>query len=184
MPESDFSWIGKGKKQIVGLNSLGYQDFSTEVAKRIAAEHDFMITISEADANPATILESMAWGLILVCSQQSGYSGFPSIVNIPTNDLAKAVSVLRELQEIPERKLKEMQIANWELLEGHFNWERFCRRVINAIESDKSPLMEKPHLQNRIKLCLAAYKSPYSIIRPRNMLRTVLNRIKCKISSF
>ena len=41
-----------------------------------------MITLGSADANPTTILEAMAWGLIPVCSVQSGYEGFSSIRNI------------------------------------------------------------------------------------------------------
>ena len=61
-----------------------------------------MITVGSADANPTTILEAMAWGLIPVCSIQSGYKGFSSIPNISIDCIDDALLTIKHLQSIPE----------------------------------------------------------------------------------
>ena len=58
-----------------------------------------MITLGSADANPTTILEAMAWGLIPVCSVQSGYEGFSSIRNISIDCMDDAVATIKHLQK-------------------------------------------------------------------------------------
>ena len=168
MPESLIGWIGRrGRFGIRGLVSLGYQDFSTECAKDLIASYDFMITVSDADANPATILESMAWGLIPVCTPQSGYTGYPGIVNVPLGDVKRTMEILRQLQSWPETKLKEMQAANWQALDTHFNWDRFARQVFGAIESDASSALEDVSPLRKLRIRYAALKRPFMRFRPR-----------------
>jgi glycosyltransferase involved in cell wall biosynthesis len=162
IPNTQISWIGdNSRRTIPGLTPLGYQDFSTEKARRLVAEHDFMITVGKADANPTTILEAMAWGLIPVCSPQSGYSGYSGIVDIPLGNVGRAVKILRDLQDCPGEELKKIQAANWEALDRHFNWERFSAQVIAAIESPASPSLGNEPLGRLIRFYLAASTSPY-----------------------
>lgn len=177
-PETPIGWIGEGRLDIPGLISLGYQDFSTERAKNLVASYDFMITVSEADANPATILESMAWGLIPVCTPQSGYIGYPGIVNVPTGDVKQTVEILRQLQFLPETQLKEMQAANWQILDTHFNWDRFARQVFDAIESDASPELDKVSLLRKLRIRYATLKLPFMrFLRFRYLIYYVLYRM-------
>ena len=75
----EISWIGDGPVPIKGLRALGRLDFTDPAARERIAAFDFMLTVGKADANPTTILEAMAWGLIPVCTAQSGYAGFESI---------------------------------------------------------------------------------------------------------
>ena len=172
MPDTSFSWIGKvGLRKIGGLNQLGYQDFSTAEGKRVVGSQDFMITVGNADANPTTILEAMAWGLIPVCTEQSGYTGYPGIVNIPLDDSQSAVEILGKLQTLPEGKLREMQQQNWLALDKHFNWDRFADQVIEAIESDACPSLKPVSPFHKFRIRLAALTSPYSPLHPKKLVK-------------
>jgi len=142
IPETKIDWIGSGLS-FPHLKPRGSIDFSTPQAKELIQNYDFMITVGNSDPNPTTILESMSWGLIPVCTEQSGYAGYPGIVSLPLDDLPGAERVLRQLQEIPVTQLLEKQHANWKLLDEHFNWDRFTDQVIDAIESDASPPLRR-----------------------------------------
>jgi glycosyltransferase involved in cell wall biosynthesis len=138
LPETEFSWIGSGHR-IAGLRPLGRLDFATEEARRVVAEHDFLLTVGSGDANPTTILEAMAWGLIPVCTPESGYAGHDGVVNVPLRHADRAAEVLRGLQDADAARLVELQRANLDALDRHFNWDRFATQVVDAIESDASP---------------------------------------------
>ena len=71
-----------GGRPIAGFQALGLQDFSAGDARRAVAQFDFMITVGRRDANPTTVLEAMAWGLVPICTPQSGYQDHPGITNI------------------------------------------------------------------------------------------------------
>jgi hypothetical protein len=179
MPELQIGWLGRGqrKQTIDGLFPLGFQDFSTESGQRTVASYDFMITVGKADANPTTILEAMAWGLIPVCTPQSGYNDYPGIVNIPLGDVQQAVAILRGLQEMPEVTLCHMQALNWEALDRHFNWDRFAQQVIDAIESDVCPALDSASWQRKLLIRWSALISPISPWRPHNLARLLARRM-------
>src|SRR5205814_9445177 len=139
--------------------------------KQIIADNDFLITVGTSDPNPTTILEAMGWGLIPVCTPQSGYHGNPGIINIPLNNVTAVVSQLRELQAAPEAELVDRQHVNWKELDQHFNWDRFTNQVIDAIESNESPALLSEPLKRRAQLRWAALTSPFSMIRPTNFAR-------------
>lgn len=170
LPETQISWIGQGKK-IANLRPLGFQDFSTEKSKKIVSKYDFMITVGNSDANPTTILEAMSWGLIPVCTPQSGYEGFPGIINIPIDNIKKATEVINQLQMMDDEKLRSMQVLNWEILSQHFNWDRFTTQVIEALESSSSPNCLKSTFLNNLNIRFSEIFSPYSNWNPRNWLK-------------
>lgn len=169
MPEVEFGWMGRGE-EIPGLKALGRQDFATDEARALVAGYDFMITVGSSDANPRTVVEAMAWGLVPVCTPESGYDGYPGIVSVPLGDADRAVAVLRELQEVPEERLRELQAANREELDRHFNFDRFMEQVFAAIESDESPPLLPVSLGRTLEIRWLALRSPYSVLR-RDKLR-------------
>ena len=169
MPESRISWIGSSDRGIRRLLPLGRQDFSTAAGRSVVAEHDFLLTVGSSDSNPTTILEAAAWGLVPVCTRESGYAGYRGIVNVPLDDPAGAVEVLRGLQQAPEDELEEMRAQNDRLLDEHFTWDRFATQVVEAIESDASPALGYEPLARRLKLRFAALRSPYSVLRRPNL---------------
>jgi glycosyltransferase involved in cell wall biosynthesis len=178
MPNVEFSWIGGGNSRIAGLTSHGFQDFSREGGRKIIAGHDFLITVGNADANPATILEAMAWGLIPVCTPQSGYVGYPGIVNVPLNDVRGVVEILRKLLEMPNEGLREIQTSNWEALNEHFNWDRFAAQIVHAIESNECPDLGVESLSTRFKILYAKLLSPYSLIHPYRFIRYLIDFVR------
>jgi len=180
IPESHFGWIGSGAP-IAGVRAHGYQDFSTDEARALVASYDFMITVSRSDANPTTILEAMAWGLIPVCTPQSGYLGEPGIVNIPLDDLDGAVAVLRALQEAPSERLEAMRAANRERLRTHYTWDRFARQVSDAIDSAESPALLPIPAEHRALLRRTASVSPYAPWRARNLLAMLKGAVRRRL---
>lgn len=180
MPGVRFAWIGAGGREIDRLEPLGLVDFSTAEGRAIVAQFDFMVTVGKADANPTTILEAMAWGLLPVCTPQSGYAGIPSITNVPLDDPDGAAAVLACLNTLPQESLRAMRAANWRLLDQHYNWERFANQVIGAIESTASPPLGPESRSHRIMFAYNAQRSPDGPLRtdlrrvlknPRRLLR-------------
>lgn len=167
LPDLSFSWVGAGRRPIPGLERCGPLDFSQPAAMQVIADHDFIITAGFSDANPTVILEGMAWGLIPVCTPQSGYEGHAGIPNIPLNDPAGAAAVLRELQEWPDERLRDVQRSNWRVLDEHFTWDRFARQVLEALRSGDRPAWTPAPLADRLRLRAAAALSPYAPWHPR-----------------
>jgi glycosyltransferase involved in cell wall biosynthesis len=161
VPGVEFAWIGVGDGPIEGFASLGEIDFGSKAGRDVIAGFDFMLTVGRADANPTTILEAMAWGLIPVCTPTSGYQGIPSIPNVPLGDAASAAANLRRLLSLDEPDLLAMQSANWRLLDEHYTWDRFATQVIAAIESSDSPPLLPESLSRRLAFTFYDHTSPY-----------------------
>ena len=177
LPHIDFAWIGENRT-LKNVKRLGKYDFSMQEAKNLIQEFDFMITVGSADANPTTILEAMAWGLIPVCSVQSGYEGFSSIQNISIDCINDAVETIKHLQLVPEEQLKKWQQENLNVLDKHFNWERFCAQVLNEIENEETSQLVETDFKNQLFLLLAEYRSPSFWIRPTNFYRYIRTNFK------
>lgn len=178
LPEYDFGWVGDCAKQQSQLTCLGWLDFGDAQSQRLVAGFDFLITVGSADANPATILEAMAWGLIPICTPQSGYQNMEGIINVPLNDLPGAVQVLRRLQEVPRQDLVKLAAGNRRRLDMHFNWQRFGEQVRKAIQSDSSPPLGTRSVQHGLLLRREAVRSPYSMCRPSQLVRFWGSRAK------
>lgn len=165
MPGVRIAWIGAGDRKIDGLEPLGPADFSTAEGRAMVAQFDFLVTLGKADANPTTILEAMAWGLLPVCTPQSGYVGIPTITNVPTDDPDEAAAVLARLNTLPEERLLAMRAKNWRLLDEHYNWDRFADQVIAAIESTASPPLGPESRRRRILFAYNAQLSPHGPLK-------------------
>ena len=161
LPGVEFSWIGRGTTGIPGLTPLGFLDFNAEDGRTILSGFDFLVTVGTADANPTTILEAMAWGLLPVCTPQSGYAGIPSVTNLPLHDPEEAAAVLTRLNTMPGERLLAMQAENWRLLDHHYNWDRFADQVIAAIESSASPAIGPESRSRRIAFAFYGQLSPF-----------------------
>ena len=173
MPRVDCAWMGTGRGRIAGCRKLGYRDFADPAAQQLVSEYDFLITVGHADANPTTILEAMAWGLIPVCTPQSGYEEYPGIVNVPLDSPEVAVDRIEMLQEATESQLRAMQEANWNALDTHFNWPRFGGEVREAISGRSRPELGAERLCRRAALVLWAWTASSSPIHPRSVIRSV-----------
>jgi hypothetical protein len=139
--DQSISWIGRGRKTIPGLEPLGFQNFSTPEGRAMLSRFDFMVTVGSRDCNPTTILESLSWGLIPVCTPQSGYDHTPGIVNVPLDDPQEAARVLKTLQHCPDAELQRLREQGEDMLGRHFHWDRLYAQVRAAIEGDDSPAL-------------------------------------------
>jgi glycosyltransferase involved in cell wall biosynthesis len=160
LPGVRFGWCGAGRRPLAGFERLGSQDFSSEAARALVAGFDLTITVGEFDANPTTILESMAWGLVPICTPTSGYVGIPSIVNVPLGDPAAAAAVLRRLLEAPAAELEALQAANHALVATRYTWERFGQDVAAQVEASGSPPLGRSGPWNTARLRMAEAASP------------------------
>ncbi len=158
MPDTRFDWVGVAHAPSP-LQARGFLNFASPGARARMAEYDFMVTVGSADANPTTVLEAMAWGLIPVCTPQSGYVDQAGIVNVPLDDVDGAVRVLRDLQTCDAARLQVLQQRNRDALDVHFNWERFGREVQDAIQSDEAPALSATSPGPRLAIRLAALRS-------------------------
>jgi glycosyltransferase involved in cell wall biosynthesis len=170
MPEAEVAWLGRGDAT-EGIHFLGFHDFATRPVQEMVAGFDFLLTVGNSDANPTTVLEAMAWGLVPVCTPQSGYEGEPGIPNVPLDDVAGAVAVLRSLQQAPAGRLEALRDANDAQLATRFTWERFLSRVDQAIDAEGRPPAIRAPVGARMRIRLAAATSQYSPLRPANTLR-------------
>jgi glycosyltransferase involved in cell wall biosynthesis len=177
LPGVDIGWIGGGETPIAGLAGLGPMDFSTQSAREVVAGYDFLLTVGLYDANPTTVLEAMSWGLIPVCTPQSGYYRSPGIANIPAKDSACAVETLSELNHADEGRLLEMQRGNRAQVEGHFGWDRFAGQVLEAVLSTAGRPMGHEAVGRRLQLRWGELISPYSPVRA-NGIKHALSRLR------
>ena len=157
---------------------MGTYDFSEQEVKKLIQEYDFLITVGSADANPTTILEAMAWGLVPVCSVQSGYNGFSAIRNISIDCIEDAITTIKYLQSVPEEQLKKWQQENLTQLDIHFNWNRFCSQVLHEIENEDSPNLVETNFKYNLFLLFAEYRSPSFWARPINFYHFLKANLK------
>jgi glycosyltransferase involved in cell wall biosynthesis len=176
LPDFDFTWIGSEKKRYSHLKQLGKRDFDTPQARELAASFDFLVTVGRADANPTTILEVMAWGLIPVCTPQSGYEAIKGIVNIPLDAPDAACQILLSLQNIEDETLRSWQELNWQSLDSHYNWDRFAGQILTAIESEVSPQMAPRKPLDAMLLSFYRLISPNSRWRLSKLKRRFLRK--------
>lgn len=173
-PDVAFHRIGPFKRRFRHLTQHGPKDFALPEVASFAAGFDFMITPSERDANPTTILEAMALGLIPVAPEGSGYYAEDGVIPISGRDIAAAVATIRRLQAMPAEEIIARRRENLDRLDRHYTWERFAAVVVSVIEGDGRADFALP-LATRLR-CAAAHltskRSPYALRRlPSRWLR-------------
>ena len=139
-PEWEFVRIGPPGPERRGVTYLGAHDFRSPESRDLLASFDFAITVGRADANPTTVLEAMAWGLVPVCTPESGYEGYPGITNIPLGDADGAVVVLDRLQGMGDAEVQTLRQANRRRVETEYTWDRFTAVVRDAVLEPAVPV--------------------------------------------
>lgn len=148
-PAIHFAWMGGGFMPSARIETLGPCDFNLPEAAALVGSFDFVISCGRSDANPATLLEALAWGLVPVCTPQSGYQGEPWLVNIPNEDVAGASAVLQRLNEASESELDERVARGRSELARHYTWDRFGRDVVAALREDTPARPQNMEWQTR-----------------------------------
>ena len=133
LPSIQIHTIGKIPSSRKFINH-GYLNFKEKESKSLLDEFDFMITVGNADANPTTVLESMSWGLIPICTPTSGYVNEEGIVNVPLGNAQAARDIIESLNLMPQSELSRLQISGQKALKDNYNWPRFLNTVKEQIE--------------------------------------------------
>ena len=138
MPDVQLNWYGgNGENPLAKLpnvNVTGWIRLDPPTAKKIVDACDIFVNVSNSDANPTTLLESMAWGIITSCTKQSGYWNDPLFTEVFTDDVGASVQNIRKLLLTPDEELMARAAAGREAIETKYTWDRFCNIIWNELE--------------------------------------------------
>lgn len=135
-------WIG-ADRELPNLERRLPQRLRGAVMEALAAECDIFLTLGVSDANPTTILESMAWGFPVACTPQSGYYRMSELKELSTTDMAHNLEVLEYFQSAGEGELLQQADRARSLVETRFTFERYTRTVVDTL------VRLVPHLETR-----------------------------------
>lgn len=116
----------------------GMVHFDNAAITYIASRYDFMWAMGRYDANPTTLLEAAAWGLLVFCTPQSGYYPNRPFVGLLLDDLAYNIRLVDRWQYASEGALHRAQAAQREAVTD-YTWQRFFAPLAARI---------KPHLMH------------------------------------
>ena len=177
MPEVEIAWIGSTHSRFPHLRALGRHDFRAAASRDLLSGFDFLITVGSSDPNPTTILEAMSWGLIPLCSPQSGYHRESGVINLPLGDAAVAAGIVRAMLHRPEYELRAIQQHNLARLAAHYHWDRFAAVVRAAVDSPASPRLPPADWRNRLLLWKEELASPVAYWRYHHLRRALRRRL-------
>lgn len=149
LPTVQLHWYGGSSDhplaRLPNVKTFGWMRLDQNVAKQIAANCDIFISTSISDANPTTILESAAWGLIPIATKESGYwpNAGPDqlrVAEIKLNDLNQSINNIKELLLAPSEQLMDRSLINRRLIESYYNWDRFCNVVWHELQKLDPPI--------------------------------------------
>ena len=131
--EPFFGHIGYG--HIPSATAHGYLDLTTHEGRAIVSQYDFLIMPGIHDANPTTVLEAMAWGLIPVLSTGCGYVDGDYYGYKLARDIEKDSVLISQLQRADETTLVGLAHRNREMVTGRYTWQRFVNTVALVLEA-------------------------------------------------
>lgn len=159
LPAGSIAWIGDGRRPLRHVERLGRLDFSEPLARDEIRQFDFMISVGDSDANPATILEAMSWGLIPMATATSGYGGAHGergVIELPAADPRQSAHVIRTWVSAPSRQLDELRTHNWERIDEHYNWDRFATEVLASVTAVGRAAPRRPLRRDTLELRLGS----------------------------
>lgn len=137
MPDVTLHWYGGDSNhplaKLPNVNTSGWLILDESVAKSICHHCDIKVSVSDSDANPTTLLEAAAWGLITACTKESGYYNDPMFHELYLDDLPRTIDQLRHLLTIDNGQLEEMSRQSRKTIEDKYTWDRFCNTVWNEL---------------------------------------------------
>lgn len=137
LPQVTLHWYGGDSEhplaKLPNVRTTGWVFLDAAMGKEICKWCDIKISVSDSDANPTTLLESSAWGLIPACTRESGYYNDPMFTELFLDDESRTVEILKELLAIDSSVLHERSLQNREIIESKYTWTRFCNTIWDTI---------------------------------------------------
>lgn len=131
-------WVG-ADRDFPNLERRPVMTLAGAAIERLADECDVFITMGVSDANPATILEAMAWGFPVACTPQSGYHRIDELAMLSTTDMRHNLTVLERLQHAPEAELVAVADRARARVESRYGFGRFCDTVLGEVRKHGGP---------------------------------------------
>jgi glycosyltransferase involved in cell wall biosynthesis len=125
-------WYGSDR-EMPYLERRPFTRFEGKALEEVADRCDFFITMGISDANPTTLLETMAWGFPVACTPQSGYHAHPEMLALSTTDMDLNLALLDRLQNEDEESLLERAGKARQLVAEHYNWQIFESKVLEEV---------------------------------------------------
>jgi glycosyltransferase involved in cell wall biosynthesis len=139
MPGIQLDWYGGDSNhplaKLPNVRTFGWITLDRQRAQQIVNDCDIMINTSISDANPTTLLESRAWGLITACTPQSGYYNDPYFTELKLDDIGYSRQALQCLNETPSDVLMKRAKDSRKEIEERYTWENFCDTVWSELQS-------------------------------------------------
>lgn len=105
-----------------------------DYAKEICRQCDIMVSVSNSDANPTTLLETKAWGLMAACTKESGYYNDQMFEELHLDNFPRTMEVLNHLLNEDINKLSHKSLEDRKIIETKYTWERFCRTIWDGLK--------------------------------------------------
>lgn len=138
MPDVTLHWYGGDSKhplaRLRNVRTTGWVVLNKETAEEIARKCDIMVSVSDSDANPTTLLEAMSWGLVAACTPESGYYNDPLFTRLYLNEVPRTVKALRALMALSDAELHYRSMAGRQEIVNKYTWDRFCTTVWDGIK--------------------------------------------------
>lgn len=141
--ETEINWIGGHNKSYQNLISHGKIPIPSDQYFKIIAKVDFHIIASKYDANPTTVLETAASGLLQVTSDTSGY--LDERLRIPLSlNITEDAKLLRRISGMTSKELWVKRAALSKLLREDYSWQAFEERFLDILFSNYTPQLVFP----------------------------------------
>jgi glycosyltransferase involved in cell wall biosynthesis len=124
---------------ICGLPNVvchGYAHTIPQFGRDLCNTAVMMLNTSKSDANPTTLLETAAWGLVVACTKESGYHGASSpFWGLNKDDPDGIVQLLQYIQGVDEAVLWAQVRAQRKAIELNYTWTRFCETISSKLST-------------------------------------------------
>lgn len=159
LPEFTLGWMGQGPG-LRGWEALGHQPLSAVQGRSLAHEYPATISLGTFDANPTTVLESMALGLLPFATPTSGWSENQGVVHVPVWDVDSTATIIRDRFNESLESWQTSLRTNRERVEQDFRWDNFAERIISVLEDDTPRSSSRPRDARRRIIFLGSAASP------------------------
>ncbi len=163
-PHVEFHRIGPVSRHFKNLIQHGPHTLNSSFAIDLISQVDFHITMGNADANPTTILEAAAMGLVSVAPVGSGYYESDGVLNISGENLDEAIQTIQYLMSVDDAFLESKRAQMDALLKNRYSWNRFVEEVITEINRPEKINYKINSWYDKLRIystyCFAK-KSPY-----------------------
>ena len=163
-PDVEFHRIGPTSRHFKNLIQHGPHALNSSFAIDLISKVDFHITMGNADANPTTILEAAAMGLISVAPVGSGYYESDGVLNISGENMDEAIQKIQYLMTVDSAFLENKRAQMDVLLRDRYSWHRFGDELIAEINHPDSMNYNINSWYDRCRINFAYWfskRSPY-----------------------